>query len=151
MRDPRYVYHEHGSNQKTEFLRKTDKLIAEILGYRTQEDYFATTGVIYLSMEVLEDGKMVYKDIPFYTTSPNDSFLLFAGIKNMRLIMDKLFDYSPLSTSDRFKLGEWRVGYECDGITYLPGSGSYYPLAEAVCRAWFAYKDIPFPDFTWKE
>lgn len=68
-------------------------------------------------------------DAPAYTTDANAAFSLFADIRDIRLIVDYVID------------DEWRVGYGYNGMRYLPGSGSYYPLPEAICRAWLTWSD----------
>lgn len=49
--------------------------------------------------------------------------------RGCRLIIDVIFEK------------EFKVGWKYEGRTYLPGSGSYYPLAEAMERAYRAFVD----------
>lgn len=35
----------------------------------------------------------------------------------------------------------YKCGWKYKGIHYIPGSGSYYPLEEAVQRAWDAFQE----------
>lgn len=66
-----------------------------------------------------------------WATDINAAFELFNNdaAKGTHLIIDVVFP------------GEWRVGYQNKEWRYLPGSGSYYPAAHAVCLCWLAWKD----------
>lgn len=35
--------------------------------------------------------------------------------------------------------GEFRIGWEYEGVKYIPGSGSYYDLDTALDQAWQAF------------
>ena len=71
----------------------------------------------------------VFKVIPDYWNDVRQALLLFAHQRDIRLHIDPMgFDL------------QWKVGYECVGNRYIPGSGSYYDLPEAIVRAYVAFK-----------
>lgn len=42
--------------------------------------------------------------------------------------------------------GEFRIGWEYEGVKYVPGSGSYYDLDTALDQAWQAFcREFPRP------
>jgi hypothetical protein len=68
---------------------------------------------------------------PPFCQNLNYAMMLFEGVR-IKLIIRHAID------------NEWWVGYQYpsgSGNVYLPGSGSYYPMAEAVARAWLRWHE----------
>ena len=80
----------------------------------------------------LHEWHSITKSIPNYIGDANAAMSLFAPQKDVRLRIEPMgFD------------NQWKVGYEVLGNIYLPGSGSYYDLPEAIVRAFVAYLNDP--------
>jgi hypothetical protein len=59
-------------------------------------------------------------------------------------ILDLLKEFQPGVYLRIYKVfdEEYKIGFIVDGMTYLPGVGSYYPFKEALQEAVTAYKEI---------
>ena len=55
-----------------------------------------------------------------------DPFALFP--QGIRLIIDVVF------------VGEYRIGYQYQGVHYIPGAGSYYHFDEALLKCYEAFR-----------
>lgn len=122
-----------------EFRREMDVLIAHVLGHNISYEYDYANN--YLIVKYLVNGE--YVELPYYCTDLNAALSLFST--EYRVVLTFLNIQVANPESDR-PLGEWKVRYEYwvgdRKFEYLPGSGSYFRPAEAVVRAWLAYKDI---------
>lgn len=120
-----------------EWRREIDVLVAHILGLELRFEYDQANN--YLKIFYLKDGQ--YLELPYYCSDLNVAITLFVGERHVAVTFTNVFGISEEYDQPQ---GEWWVKYEDfdKKIIYLPGSGSYFRPAEAVVRAWLAFKDI---------
>ena len=151
-----YIYDPKRRNPRNEWLRRLDKTIAEMLGHRVCETYIPypseKDGFIMMEYQAVPGNADSMQLVPYYTSDTNDALALFASEPGVKLNLQHIFN-SDQSTylNDPHKLGEWWVGYEYGKYHYLPGSGSYYFLPEAICRAWFSYMNFSIIEPDWEK